>query len=62
MKDNKITIDFNVWQTQSQYAKETGIRLGTISQQVKRIRNGETVNPTLTLLHIEQLGITLVKR
>ena len=59
---NKITIDFDQWQTQKQYAEANGIRLGTLSQQVKRLKVGEVVTPSITIWHIEQLGITLVKK
>ena len=60
-KDNKITIDFDVWQTQAQYAAKTGNRLGTVSQWVVRAKDG-IKNPKVSILEIPQLGITLVKK
>ncbi len=41
-KDNIITIDLNKYCTQQQYAKDTGIKLNTISQRIKRIKAGES--------------------
>ena len=60
-QDTKITIDFSEWRTQKQYAIETGYTLNTISQKVKRTKEGKTDNP-LNIWDIPQLGITLVKK
>ena len=60
-KNNKVTIDFDTWQTQAQYAAETGNRLGTVSQWVVRAKQGVN-NPKVSILEIPQLGITLVKK
>lgn len=60
-KNNILTIDLNVYCTQTQYAKDKNMRLATVSQQVKRALAGEgtaKVEP----LHIPELGITLVKK
>ena len=58
---NIVTIDFNEWQTQAQYAQQTGIRLGTVSQWVKRVKDSE-FTPKIETKEIPQLGITLVKK
>lgn len=59
--NNIITIDFNVWCTQQDKAIQTGKKLTTISQQVVRSMQGTTPNP-VEYWHIEQLGLTLVKK
>jgi hypothetical protein len=56
-----IKIDLRLWVTQAQKAEDTGRKLTTISQQVKRSIDGKTPNP-VEYLHIPALGITLVKR
>lgn len=60
-KKNTITIDLDVWTTQAKKAEDTGIKLTTISQQVVRTIKGKTPNP-VDYWHIEELGITLVKK
>lgn len=59
--NNTITIDFNVWCTQQDKAIQTGEKLTTISQRVVRSMKGTTPNP-VEYWHIEQLGLTLVKK
>ncbi len=59
--NNKVTIDFDVWQTQAQYAAEKKIRLGTVSQWVVREKGG-IKDPKVETFTIDQLGITLVKK
>ncbi len=57
---NKITIDLDKYCTQSDYAKETGIKLGTISQWVKRAKEGKGAK--IDYLIIPELQLTLIKR
>jgi transposase-like protein len=59
---NKITIDLTVWTTQQQYSRETGIKLNTISQWVKRTKEGKG-NKTVEILEIPELNnLVLIKR
>jgi hypothetical protein len=61
-KDNIITIDLNKYCTQQQYAKETGIRLNTISQRIKRIKAGES-KQALDFIEIKELNnLVLINR
>jgi hypothetical protein len=61
-KSNILTIDLNVYCTQQQYAKETGTKLNTISQQIKRTKEGKTSNP-VEILEIPELNnLVLIKR
>jgi hypothetical protein len=56
-----LTIDLNKWQTQADYAKEHGIKLGTVSAQVARSKTGATPAP-IEYLDVPELGITLIRR
>jgi hypothetical protein len=59
--NNIISIDLSKWLTQSQYAKLVGIRLNTISQRIKRDKEGQgTAN--FNYWTIPELGITLIER
>jgi hypothetical protein len=53
-------IDLNQWITQANYAAQTGYKLGTISQWVKRVKDGE--GNKIDIKDIPELGITLVKK
>ena len=57
---NILTIDLNKYCTQQKYATETGIRLNTISQWIKRAKEGKTAK--VDFLDIPELSITLVER
>ncbi len=59
--DNILSIDLNVWQTQAEYARQTGYKLNTISQWVKRDLAGEG-SKKIDTMHIPQLSITLVRK
>lgn len=61
-KNNIITIDLSVYCTQQQYAKETGMKLNTISQQIKRTKEGKTLNPVKILEIPELNNLVLIKR
>ena len=57
----KILIDTSEYCTQTEYSRLTGIKLGTISQWVKRAIAGKgTVK--IEYYTIPELNITLVKR
>lgn len=57
----KIIIDTSEYCTQAEYSRLTGIKLGTISQWVKRAIEGKgTVK--IEYYTIPELNITLVKR
>jgi len=62
-KNNKVTIDFDVWCTQQQKAGDDPKKFAQIRQQVKRLLHGET-SPLKDgdILEVKQLGITLVRR
>ena len=57
----KIIIDTTVYCTQAQYSQLTGIKLGTISQWVKRAIEGKGT-AKIEYYIIPELKITLVKR
>lgn len=62
MKNKVLTIDLNKWCTQQDKARISGIKLTTISQQVKRTKEGKTKTP-IEILELPELnGLTLVKR
>jgi hypothetical protein len=60
-KDNILIIDLDTWTTQAQYAAEQGIKLNTVSQRLKRTKEGKSAQP-IEYLDVKELGITLVKR
>lgn len=61
-KNNIVTIDLNEWCTQQQKAKEQGIKLNTLSQQIKRTKAGTTSTP-IEYWEIPELNnLILVKR
>lgn len=57
----KITIDLDTWITQAEYSRKTGIKLATISQWVKRAKEGQ-YTPKIEYLDIPELSITLVRK
>lgn len=57
----KILIDTSEYCTQTEYSRLTGIKLGTISQWVKRAIEGKGT-AKIEYKIIVELGITLVKR
>lgn len=59
---DKIVIDPNIWATQQQYAKENKIKLNTISQWIKRTKEGKTVNPAIIWEIPELNNLVLIKR
>ncbi len=60
-KKNTITIDLDIWTTQARKAEQDGIKLSTLSRQVKRSKEKDTNSPIEFWL-IPELGITLVKK
>lgn len=63
MKDKKqdSIIDLQGWITQAEYARNSGYKLNTISQWVKRAKAGEGL-AKIDYLDVPELGITLVKK
>lgn len=57
----KTEIDFNKWQTQTDYARENGLLLTTVSQWVRRAKLGEG-EQKIEYMDVPELGITLVKK
>lgn len=60
-KKNIITIDLDIWTTQARKAEQEGIKLSTLSRQVKRSIENDTNSP-IPYWTIPELGITLVKK
>jgi hypothetical protein len=60
IKSNGEVIDLRQWVTQAKYASLHGYKLGTISQWVKRVKDGE--GNKIEIKDIPELGITLVKK
>lgn len=57
--DNK-QIDLSKWITQAEYSRLTGVKLGTVSQWVRRAKEGEAAK--IEYLEVPELSLTLVKR
>ncbi len=63
VKGPVITIDFRYWCTQWQQSGEDQRKFAQIRQQVKRCLDGKKTPLQKTdIKHVEQLGITLVRR
>ncbi len=60
-KDTNTKIDFSKWQTQAEYARENGVLLVTVSQWVKRSKEGKG-NIRIEYLDVPEMGVTLVKK
>ena len=60
-KNNIIEIDLSKWQTPINYAKYHNIPIGTLSQQIKRTREGKTPNP-LPIWEIPELNNLILIR
>jgi hypothetical protein len=58
---NKITIDLSKYCTQADFAREKEMKLCTVSQWVKRAKDG-TGTAKIEYLDIPELSLTLVKR
>ena len=59
LKAKGNVIDLSEWITQANYARLHGYHLNTVSQWVKRAKEGGKVN--INWIDIEELGLTLVK-
>jgi len=57
----KITIDTSQYCTQAEYSRLTGVKLGTVSQWVKRAIEGKG-EAKVEYYIIPELSITLVKK
>jgi hypothetical protein len=58
---NKITIDLDIWTTQTAKAKAMNLNESTIRQRVHRMRVGKGILKE-EFWHIKELDITLVKK
>ena len=59
---NILTIDLNKYCTQQQYSIEKGIKLNTISQRIKRIKEGKAA-PFVDFIEIKELNnLVLINR
>lgn len=56
------TIDVSQYCTQAEYCRLTGIKLGTLSQWIKRHKEGKSIPVSIDYLYVPELSITLVKR
>lgn len=62
-KNNIVTIDLNVWTTQTQKAKELGLNESTIRQRVLRTKAGTASDAVKEVYwDIPELNLTLVKK
>lgn len=55
-------IDLTKYCTQAEYCRLTGVKLGTLSQWIKRAKAGESIPVEIDYLEVPELSITLVKR
>jgi hypothetical protein len=55
-------IDLTKYCTQAQYARDNGIKLGTLSQWVKRAKDGKSTPVNIEYLEVPELKLTLVKK
>ena len=55
-------IDLIKYCTQAEYCRLTGIKLGTLSQWIKRAKAGQAVPVNIDYLYVPELSLTLVKR
>lgn len=63
IKNNIITIDLNVYATQTQYAADNKMRLNTVSQQVKRAKDGQPGSKGIEFIEIPELNnLILIKK
>ena len=53
-------IDLSEWVTQAEYASKTGYKLGTISQWVKRAKDGKPAK--IDYIDVPEIGLTLVRK
>lgn len=60
-KGNIITIDLDVWTTQTKKAKSEGLNESTIRQRVHRMKNNKST-PKEDYFDIPELSLTLVKK
>ncbi len=61
VKNNTITIDLNIWTTQTIKAKSMGLNESTIRQRVLRTKQGKGQIKE-DHWHIPELNLTLVKK
>ena len=54
------TIDLTKYCTQAEYCRLTGIKLGTLSQWIKRAKDGQSIPVNIEYLYVPELSITLV--
>ncbi len=55
-------IDLSQYCTQADYARNNGIKLGTLSQWIKRAKEGKSIPVNIEYLYLPELKITLVKK
>jgi len=55
-------IDLTQYCTQAEYCRITGVKLGTLSQWIKRHKEGKAIPVNIDYLPVPELGITLVRR
>jgi len=58
---NVVTIDFNEWTTQAEYARLKDLKPGTVNQWVAREKDGKKTQ-LKGIFEIPQLNITLVAK
>ncbi len=55
-------IDLTKYCTQVEYCRLTGTKLGTLSQWIKRAKEGRSIPVNIEYLYVPELSLTLVKK
>ena len=55
-------IDLSKYCTQAEYCRLNNIKLGTLSQWVKRAKAGESIPVDIKYLYVPELNKTLIKK
>ena len=55
-------IDLSQYCTQADFARDNNIKLGTLSQWIKRAKEGKSTPVHIEFIYVPELKITLVKK
>jgi hypothetical protein len=55
-------IDLSKYCTQAEYCRINNVKLGTLSQWIRRLKAGQSVPVNIEYLEVPELKITLVKK
>ena len=63
IKSNNNTIDLSQYVTQAEYCRlYPNIKLGTLSQWIKRAKAGQSTPHNIEYLEVTELNMTLIKK